>query len=108
MHFPSQVLCSCFLQDNSVKKFPAIIHIILHAASSLAASSYPGHIVSYAPGDIRTCRLDATRMISCNRSPGFHYKPQLVGQHHIMRKLFFAVFAFECDVIRPFFHCKTG
>ncbi len=41
------------------------------------------------------------------REPEIVNQPQLVGQYHIMRKLFFTVFAFEGDVIGAFFSLQS-
>lgn len=40
------------------------------------------------------------------REPGCQYQPQLVGQNHIMRKLFFTIFALQRDIVFPLFTAK--
>ena len=52
--------------------------------------------------------ITAVKSLAHYREPDFYYQPQLIGQHHIMGKLFFAVFAFERDIIGAFSHCKAG
>jgi hypothetical protein len=42
-----------FLFDNDIP-------VILQAADALAACTHPSHIVIYAPGDSRPCRLSTT------------------------------------------------
>ncbi|AYA40826.1 hypothetical protein D3790_10570 [Xenorhabdus nematophila] len=37
-----------------------VIHFVFQTASLLAAFAHPGHIVIYAPGDLLSCRRDAT------------------------------------------------
>ncbi|SFU95220.1 hypothetical protein SAMN05421784_1551 [Xenorhabdus koppenhoeferi] len=36
------------------------IHFVFQTASLLAALAHSGHIVIYAPGDLLSCRRDAT------------------------------------------------
>ncbi|RLO42052.1 hypothetical protein CLM67_22690 [Serratia marcescens] len=50
----------------------AFLHFILQAASALAAFAQPSHVFIYAPGDLFSCHLDATRMILCILFPGIH------------------------------------
>ena len=38
------------------------MRVILRAGDALAALSYPGHILLYAPGDAKTCRI--TRLVA--------------------------------------------
>ena len=52
--------------------------------------------------------ITAVKSLAHYREPDFYYQPQLIGQHHIMGKLFFTVFAFERDVIGAFSHGKAG
>jgi hypothetical protein len=42
------------------------------------------------------------------REPGCQYQPQLVGQNDIVRKLFFAIFALQRDIVFALFHRKAG
>ncbi|ECI2452901.1 hypothetical protein AHT95_13010 [Salmonella enterica subsp. enterica] len=42
---------------------PSHLHVILRAASLLAALQNPSHIVIYAPGDFLAYRRDASRMM---------------------------------------------
>jgi hypothetical protein len=60
-----------FMLSNRPVLVPAtpagiFFYFILWAADALAALTRPGHIVGYAPGDLRACRLPATQIILQN------------------------------------------
>ncbi|EAA6032667.1 hypothetical protein DUP81_19440 [Salmonella enterica subsp. enterica serovar Kingston] len=47
------------IRDYRDPTYYRLIFIVFWAATALAALAHPGHIVIYAPGDLRACRLVA-------------------------------------------------
>ncbi|PWI78862.1 hypothetical protein DEO48_17330 [Enterobacter sp. CGMCC 5087] len=49
------------VRDHRNSAYHRLIFVGFWAATALAALVHPGHIVIYAPGDSRACRLVATQ-----------------------------------------------